>query len=133
MTERTLLFIKPDAVRRKLTGRIIDRIESSGLTIVGLKMVQLDQPRAEKFYEIHRGKPFFDDLMTFIISGPIVACLIEGDDCVRKIRTIIGATDPAKAAPGTVRKLYGTSITQNCVHASNPDENPAAEINFFFP
>lgn len=130
--ERTLLFIKPDAVKRKLTGKIIDRIESSGLTVVDLKMVQLDRPRAEKFYEIHKGKPFFSDLMTFVVSGPIVACLIEGDDCVKKIRDIIGATDPAQATPGTIRKLFGTSITENCVHASNPDENPAREISFFF-
>ena len=132
MTEKTLLFVKPDAVKRKLTGKIIDRIESSGLTLVGIKMVRLDRPRAEKFYAIHRGRPFFDDLITFIISGPIVACLIEGDDCVGKIRAIIGATDPARAAPGTIRNLFGTGITQNCVHASNPDEDPAREIDFFF-
>lgn len=130
--EKTLLFIKPDAVRRKLTGKIVDRIESAGLTIVGLKMLKLDRPAAETFYAIHRGKDFFQELVEFITSGPIVACLIEGANCVQKIRELIGTTDPTKAAADTIRRQFGTSITQNCVHASNPDENPEREITFFF-
>lgn len=130
--EKTLLFIKPDAVRRKLTGRIIERIESASLTIVNLKMVKLDRRQAEEFYQIHQEKEFFLKLIEFITSGPIVACLIEGEDCVNKIRQLIGATDPKKAEPGTIRREFGTGITENVVHASNPDENPEREIKFFF-
>jgi len=130
--EKTLLFIKPDAVKRKLIGKIIGRIESAGLDIVGLKMVRLDRKGAENFYQIHQGKEFFLKLIEFITRGPIVACLVEGSDCVKKIRELIGATDPKRAAPGTIRARFGTSITENCVHASNPDENPEKEIDFFF-
>ncbi len=129
---KTLLFIKPDAVGKGLTGKIIDRIESAGLKIVGLKMVKLSRREAEDFYQIHKGKEFFSKLIEFVISGPIVACLIEGEDCVARIRELIGATDPKKAAPGTIRFDYGSSITENAVHASNPDENPEREIEFFF-
>ncbi len=130
--KKTLLFIKPDAVKRRLIGKIIDRIESVGLNITGLKMVKLNRPQAEEFYQIHKDKDFFPVLIDFVTSGPIVACLIEGEDCVKKIRQLIGSTDPKKAEPGTIRNLYGTTITENCVHASNPDEDPEREIRFFF-
>jgi len=129
---RTLLFIKPDGYRRRLIGAVLKRVEDGGLKIVEIKTVRLDRARAEEFYKIHKDKPFFSSLVEFITSGPIVACLIEGDDAAPRLREIVGATDPKKAKEGTIRHLYGTSIQNNVVHASAPDEDPEREVRFFF-
>ncbi len=130
--ERTLLIVKPDAVKRNLTGTILKQIIDTGFTILGLKMVWLTKEEGGRFYEIHRGKDFYDWLVNFISSGPIVVACLMAPDAPKKLREVVGATDPTKAAQGTVRNLYGTSVGENVVHASAPDENPLQEINFFF-
>jgi len=130
--ERTLLIIKPDAVKRNLIGTILKQILDAGFTILGLKMVWLTRDEGGKFYEIHRGQDFYDWLVNFISSGPIVVACLMASDAPKKLREVVGATDPTKAAQGTVRNLYGTSVGENVVHASAPDEDPAQEINFFF-
>lgn len=129
---RTLLIIKPDAVKRNLTGAILKQIVGAGFTIVGLKMLWLNKEQGGNFYEIHEGKDFYDWLVNFISSGPIVVCCLQGNNAPQKLREIVGATDPKKAAQGTVRNLYGSSIGENVVHASAPDEDPQREIKFFF-
>ncbi|HID31821.1 MAG TPA: nucleoside-diphosphate kinase [bacterium (Candidatus Stahlbacteria)] len=129
---RTLLFIKPDGYKRRLIGSVLKKVEDFGLKIVDIKTVRLNRSKAEEFYKIHRDKPFFSDLVEFITSGPIVACLIEGENAPIQLREIVGTTDPAKAKVGTIRHLYGTSIQNNVVHASAPDENPEREVRFFF-
>ncbi|MCL6465439.1 MAG: nucleoside-diphosphate kinase [candidate division WOR-3 bacterium] len=131
--ERTLLIIKPDAVKRGLIGAIISRLEQAGFNITRIIMKQLSRPEAEGFYAIHRGKEFFSGLVEFITSGPVVALLIEGAGCQHRLREFVGATDPAKAQPGTIRADFGTSVRMNAVHASNPEEDVDREINFFFP
>ena len=130
--ERTLLIIKPNLVATNKTGEILARVESEGFVILGLKRLILSPQEANLFYRIHEGKKFFDELVEFITSGPIVACCLGKENGVRYLREIVGDTDPRKAKPGTLRALYGTDIEHNGVHASNPDENPLREVHFFF-
>ncbi len=128
----TLSFIKPDGVKRELIGEIIKRFEGSGLRVVGLKMLYLKKKEAEKFYAVHKDKPFFQDLTRFISSGPIVAMVLEGEDAINKNRQIMGATNPKEAEEGTIRRGYGTSIEQNVVHGSDSKESAIYEIPYFF-
>jgi nucleoside-diphosphate kinase len=130
--ERSLVLIKPDAMERELAGAIIGRIQQAGLKLKGLKMLRLDRPLAERHYAVHKGKAFFDDLIDFITSTPIVAAAFEGENAVEKIRSLMGATDPAKAAPGTIRKDYGLDVQRNSTHASDSPENAVKEIALFF-
>jgi len=130
--ERTLSIIKPDATRRNLTGQIIARLEKAGLRVVAQKRVKLARADAERFYAVHKERPFFNGLVTFMTSGPIVVQVLEGEGAVMKNREVMGATDPAKAAPGTIRKDFAESIEANSVHGSDSAENAANEIRFFF-
>jgi nucleoside-diphosphate kinase len=130
--ERTLSIIKPDATRRNLTGKINARFEEKGLRIVAQKRLQLTQAQAEAFYAVHKARPFFGELVSFMISGPVVAQVLEGENAVAANRDIMGATDPKKAAPGTIRKDFAESIEANSVHGSDSAENAAIEIAFFF-
>jgi nucleoside-diphosphate kinase len=131
-TERTLSIIKPDATRRNLTGKIIDRFETAGLRVVAQKRVWLSQKQAEAFYAVHKARPFFNDLVKFMMSGPVVVQVLEGENAVAKNREVMGATDPSKAAAGTIRKDFAESIEANSVHGSDSAENAANEIRFFF-
>lgn len=131
--EPTLLLVKPDAVRAGRTGEILARLEAAGFTVTGLKMERLDRARAADFYSIHRGKEFFDGLVEFIVSGPLVAVRLEAPDARARVRAFVGATDPARADEDTIRRDFGTSVRQNAVHASNPDEDVERELEFFFP
>ena len=131
-TERTLSILKPDATRRNLTGKINACFEEAGLRIVAQKRLQLTQAQAEAFYGVHRERGFFRDLVTFMTSGPVVAQVLEGEDAVAMHRRVMGATDPAKAEPGTVRQQFAESIEANSVHGSDSAENAATEIAFFF-
>ncbi len=131
-TERTLSIIKPDATRRNLTGQINARLEAAGLRIVAQKRLRLTRAQAEQFYAVHSARPFFGDLCAFMISGAVVVQVLEGEDAVARNREVMGATDPAKAAPGTIRKELGELIEANSVHGSDSAENAAAEIAFFF-
>ncbi len=131
-TERTLSILKPDATRRNLTGKINAKFEEAGLRIVAQRRLQLTQAQAEAFYGVHRERGFFRDLVTFMISGPVVAQVLEGEDAVTRHREIMGATDPKKAAAGTVRGEFAESIEANSVHGSDSAENAATEIAFFF-
>lgn len=130
--ERTLAIIKPDAVARKYTGRIISRIEEAGFTIRGLRLVNLTKRDAEGFYAVHRERPFFGSLTDFMSSGPAVVLALEAEDAIAKWRTLMGATDPAKAAPGTLRKEFGGSIENNATHGSDARETAAFELAYFF-
>ena len=130
--ERTLSIIKPDATRRNLTGAINDRFERSGLRIVAQKRLSLSRETAERFYAVHAERPFYRSLVDFMISGPVVVQVLEGEDAVAKNRAVMGATDPAKADPGTIRKDFAKSIEANSVHGSDSPENAAQEIAFFF-
>ena len=130
--ERTLSIIKPDATRRNLTGKINARIEDAGLRIVAQKRLWLSRAQAEKFYEVHKERPFYNDLCTFMTSGPVVVQVLEGENAVAKYREVMGATNPAQAADGTIRKLYAESVGENSVHGSDSDENARIEIDFFF-
>jgi nucleoside-diphosphate kinase len=130
--ERTLSIIKPDATRRNLTGKINAKFEDAGLRIVAQKRLQLSKQQAEKFYEVHAARPFYGELVTFMISGPVVVQVLEGDNAVARNRDIMGATNPANAAPGTIRKEFAESIEANSVHGSDSAENAAREIAFFF-
>ncbi len=132
MLDRTLVIVKPDAVRNGHVGEVIARFETAGLAIRGMKMVQLDRREAEGFYQVHRGKPFFPSLVQFMSSGPIVALVLEGVGAIAQVRQLMGATDPAKAEPGTIRKDLATSIEQNAVHGSDSPESAAYEIPYFF-
>ena len=132
MTERTLSIIKPDATRRNLTGKINAVIEDAGLRIVGQRRLRLSRRQAETFYEVHRGKPFYDELVGFMTSGPVVVQVLEGDDAVARYREVMGATNPANAAPGTIRQLLAESFTGNSVHGSDSPENAQIEIVQFF-
>ncbi len=125
--------MKPDAVRQRHIGEVIGRLEAAGFGITGLSMRRLSRAQAEDFYAIHRGKEFFPGLVEFITSGALVAVRLEGDDVCARVRSFVGATDPAKAAPGTIRAEFGTSVRSNAVHASNPEENVRGEVEFFFP
>jgi nucleoside-diphosphate kinase len=131
--ERTLSIIKPDAVARDAIGTICARLEAAGLRIVAARMLRLSREQAAAFYAVHRHRPFFDGLVEFMASGPIMAQVLEGDDAVARNRAVMGATDPAQAAPGTIRADYARSVTENAVHGSDAPETAAAEIAFFFP
>lgn len=130
--ERTFSIIKPDATRRNLTGKIIDRFESSGLRVIASKRIQMTRAQAEGFYAVHKARPFFNDLCSFMISGPVIIQVLEGDNAVARNREIMGATNPANAAPGTIRKDFAESIEANSVHGSDSPENAKAEIAYFF-
>ena len=132
MTERTLSIIKPDATRRNLTGKINAVFEDSGLRIVAQKRMRLSQAQAEGFYAVHRERGFFRDLVTFMSSGPVVVQVLEGPDAVAQNRRLMGATNPASAEDGTIRKMFAESIEANSVHGSDSSENAAQEIAFFF-
>jgi nucleoside-diphosphate kinase len=132
MSERTLSILKPDATRRNLTGAINDRFEKSGLRIVAQKRLRLTREMAERFYAVHAGRPFYGDLVAFMSSGPVVVQVLEGDNAVSRNRDIMGATNPANAADGTIRKDFAESIEANSVHGSDSAENAAQEIAFFF-
>jgi nucleoside-diphosphate kinase len=130
--ERTLSIIKPDATRRNLTGKINARFEEAGLRIVAQKRIRLTKEQAEKFYEVHAERSFFDELVSFMTSGPVIVQVLEGENAVMANRDIMGATNPANAAPGTIRKDFAESIEANSVHGSDSPENAASEIKFFF-
>ncbi len=132
MAERTLVNIKPDAVERNLIGEIIRRIEHRGYRIVAIDKLHLTKKEAGAFYDIHMGKPFFDELVDYMSSGACVPMVVEGEDVIEGIRELIGATDPAKAAEGTVRKDFAISLSKNSVHASDAPETAKQEISFFF-
>lgn len=130
--ERTFSIIKPDATRRNLTGQINARFEAAGLRIVAQKRVQLSRAQAEEFYAVHKERAFFDDLVSFMISGPVVVQVLEGEDAIAKNREVMGATNPANAADGTIRKDFAESIEANSVHGSDAPETAAQEIAYFF-
>ncbi|MBV9996580.1 MAG: nucleoside-diphosphate kinase [Caulobacteraceae bacterium] len=132
MTERTLSIIKPDATRRNLTGKINAVIEEAGLRIVGQRRIRMSRAQAEAFYGIHKEKPFFGELVEFMTSGPVVVQVLEGEGAVSRYREVMGATNPANAAPGTIRQLYAESFTGNSVHGSDSPENARDEISQFF-
>jgi nucleoside-diphosphate kinase len=133
MTERTLSIIKPDAVEKGLIGTIMARFEREGLKIAAMRMLHLTKEQAEGFYAVHRERPFFADLVEFMTSGPVVVMVLEGEDAIEQNREIMGATDPEKAAEGTLRKLYAESIQNNAVHGSDAPETARFEIGYFFP
>ncbi|WP_297192280.1 nucleoside-diphosphate kinase [uncultured Campylobacter sp.] len=130
--ERTLSIIKPDAVKKQVIGKILDRFESNGLKIAAMKKLQLSKEQAEKFYEVHKDRPFYGDLVKFMISGPVVVSVLEGDNAVLKNRELMGATNPKEAKPGTIRADFAENIDANAVHGSDSLENAKIEINFFF-
>ena len=130
--ERTLSIIKPDATSRNLMGKIIDRFEENGLKIVAGKLIQMDEAKAGGFYAEHKERPFFPNLVEYMMSAPVFVQVLEGENAVLKNRELMGATDPLKAEEGTLRKMYGISIDKNSVHGSDSVENAKIEINFFF-
>jgi len=132
MTERTFSIIKPDATRRNLTGKVNAVIEDAGLRIVAQRRIQMSQAQAEKFYEIHKERPFFGELVEFMTSAPVVVQVLEGEGAVAKYREVMGATNPANAAPGTIRALYAESVGENSVHGSDSLDNAKLEIAQFF-
>jgi nucleoside-diphosphate kinase len=129
---KTLLIIKPDATERNLTGHIVSRLEKARFRIVEMRMVRLTREEAGTFYAVHEGKPFLDSLVTFMTSGPVVPLVLEKENAVEDLRTLVGATDPGAAACGTIRNEVGRNIQDNSVHASDSDDNAAKEIAFFF-
>jgi len=131
--ERTLSIVKPDAVSKNVIGQIYSRFEKAGLKIVAARMLSLSQLQAEGFYAVHRGRPFFQDLVKFMVSGPIIVQVLEGEDAIAKNRELMGATDPKKAARGTIRADFADSIDANAVHGSDGPETARTEIGFFFP
>ena len=135
-TEKTLILVKPDGVRRQLIGEVIARVEAKGYVIAAIKMMQADRALLERHYEEHKGKPFFEPLVEFMLSGPIVAMVAEGNRVIEGFRTLAGATDPTVAAPGTIRgdlaRDQGTKVVQNIVHGSDSPESAAREIEIFF-
>ena len=130
--ERTFGIIKPDAVAAGQSGRILSMVEEAGFRILGLRMTQLRREQAEQFYVVHRGKPFFDGLLRFMTEGPIVVMALEREDAIRKWREVMGATNPANAAEGTIRKRFGSNIERNAVHGSDAPETAQTEVRFFF-
>ena len=130
--QRTFSIIKPDATARNLTGKINAKFEEQGLRIVGQKRIRLSRLQAREFYAVHKDRPFYDELVEYMVSGPVVVQVLEGENAVAKNREIMGATDPAKAAPGTIRKEFGEDVGRNSVHGSDSPENAANEIRFFF-
>ena len=131
--ERTLSIIKPDAVAKNVIGKIYTRFEGAGLKIIAARMIHLSRTEAEGFYAVHRERPFFKDLVEFMISGPVIVQALEGDGAIAKNRELMGATDPKKAAPGTIRADFADSIDANAVHGSDAPETAAVEIAYFFP
>lgn len=131
-TNRTFTMLKPDAVSNNYTGAILDHIIKGGFKIIAMKYLRLTPETAGQFYEVHKERPFYKDLVSYMSSGPIVAVILEKENAVENFRKVIGATDPAKADEGTIRKLYAKSIEANAVHGSDSDENAAIESNFFF-
>jgi nucleoside-diphosphate kinase len=131
--QRTLAIIKPDAVASRNAGRILQRIEDGGFTIRAMRLVNLTKKEAEGFYAVHRERPFFSSLTTFMSSGPAIVLALEAPDAIKKWRTLMGATDPAKADPNTLRKDFGTSIENNATHGSDATETAAYELGYFFP
>ncbi len=132
MNNRTLAILKPDCTRKQLTGKVISHIQEAGFKILGLKMVRLNNESAKGFYEVHKERPFFNDLIKYMTSGPCVPIVLEKENAVEEFRKLIGATDPSKADEGTIRKLYAENIQENIVHGSDSDENAAKEISHFF-
>ena len=132
MLERTLSIIKPDATRRNLTGKINAMLEDAGLRIVGQKRIRLTLAQAGEFYEVHKNRPFYSELCEYMASDPVVVQVLEGDDAIKKNRDVMGATNPADAADGTIRKTFAASLTENSVHGSDGPETAATEIAFFF-
>jgi nucleoside-diphosphate kinase len=130
--ERSLVLVKPDAMERNLAGAIINRLQSEGINLIGLKMLHMDKALAERHYAVHKGKPFFNDLVAYMTSAPIVAAAFEGKGVIQQIRTVMGATDPAKAAPGTIRQEFGLDLQRNSTHASDSPENGETEVANFF-
>jgi nucleoside-diphosphate kinase len=130
--ERTLAIVKPDAVARKLTGDILKRIEAAGLRICALKLMHLTRAQAQLFYEVHKARPFFDSLCDYMSSGPVVIAVLAGEGAIARWRDLMGATDPAKAAPGTIRKDFGVDVEKNASHGSDATDTAAREIAFFF-
>ena len=129
---KTLLLIKPNAVRKNKIGAILAELEGNGLAITDMKMITFSMNQAQEFYAVHKGKPYFERHITFMTSGPVVAAVLECENCVEYVRTIIGNTDPAKAAAETIRKLYGDTVTHNAVHASDSEESACKEIALLF-
>ncbi|MEK6572523.1 MAG: nucleoside-diphosphate kinase [Bacteroidota bacterium] len=132
MSNRTLAILKPDCVRKRIIGKVLSRIEEAGFQIVAMRMVQFTHNTAGDFYAVHRGKPFYEDLLKFMSSGPCIPTVLEKDNAVDAFRTLIGATDPKQAAPGTIRYDYADSKQENIVHGSDSDETARFEIEFFF-
>ncbi|MDL2216582.1 nucleoside-diphosphate kinase [Desulfovibrio sp. OttesenSCG-928-M14] len=132
MLQRTLCLIKPDAVKRNLVGAILDLIQKNNLSVVGLKMLRLSRADAEGFYAVHRERPFFDSLTSYMSSGPVVAAVLEGEEAISRYRTLMGATNPANAEDGTIRKLFAVDVEANSVHGSDSPESAAVEIPYFF-
>jgi nucleoside-diphosphate kinase len=130
--QRTLAIIKPDAVRQNKTGEILRRLEAAGFKIIGMKMVSLTADRAAAFYVVHKERPFYKSLIQFMSSGPIVPVALEGENAIERLRTLMGATDPAKAAEGTIRKDLATNVEQNAIHGSDSEASASTEIPFFF-
>lgn len=131
--ERTLSIVKPDGVEKNIIGKIFTRFEDNGLKIVATRMLRLTKEQAEDFYAIHKGKPFYEDLVEYMTSGPVVVSVLEGEGAVLKNRALMGATDPKKAEKGTIRADFAESIDKNCVHGSDSVENAKNEVAFFFP
>lgn len=132
MIERTLSIVKPDGVAKNLVGEVVRRFEAAGLRVVALKMVRLERREAEGFYHVHKERPFFPSLVDFMISGTIVPMVLEGEDAIAKARRLMGATDPAKADPGTIRRDFASSIEKNIVHGSDSPATAGFEIGYFF-
>ncbi len=130
--ERTFSIIKPDATKRNITGKVVDRLEEAGLRVVASKRIHMTRAQAEGFYAVHRERPFFGDLCDFMTSGPVVVQVLEGDNAIAKNREVMGATNPADAAPGTIRADFAESIEANSVHGSDGPDTAAEEIKFFF-
>lgn len=131
--ERTLSIIKPDAVAKNVIGKIVSRFEAAGLKIVAAKLVHLSRNEAEQFYAVHKERPFYNDLLEFMTSGPVMVQVLEGDDAIAKNRELMGATNPQEAAPGTIRADHAETVDENAVHGSDGPDTAAVEIAFFFP
>ncbi|HMS34259.1 MAG TPA: nucleoside-diphosphate kinase [Ignavibacteria bacterium] len=132
MLQRTLCIVKPDAVKKNVQGSIIQMISDAGFKIMGMKMIKLTESMGRKFYEVHKERPFYGELVSFMVSGPVVVVALEKENAVADYRTLIGATDPAEAAEGTIRKIFADSKSENAVHGSDSEENAKIEIAFFF-
>jgi nucleoside-diphosphate kinase len=130
--ERTLAILKPDSVAAGKAGAMIARLQDEGFTVRGIKMLRLTQAQAQAFYEVHKARPFYGSLVEFMTSGPVIPLALERENAVAHLRDVMGATDVAKAAPGTIRNLFGTSIEENAIHGSDSPENAAIELSFFF-